>query len=208
MDFLTYVLLILLMLVGLFLWVIILLQKGRGGGLAGALGGMGGQSAFGTKAGDTFTWVTYGAAVVWIVVACGAGAVMEYAAAHSKGAGLTEQSKESPVPTADPLKDEDDLPAGDKATGDMSAGDKQASDKTDNGKSAGDKADGDKAAGDKRAGDKATGNKATGDKNDDGKSAVGKAAVGKAAGDNSAGGTPTDDKPGTEDKPGDPASNP
>ena len=44
----------------------VLVQRGRGGGLAGALGGMGGQSAFGTKAGDLFTRITIGVATVWI----------------------------------------------------------------------------------------------------------------------------------------------
>ena len=39
----------------IFLILLVLIQRGRGGGLAGALGGMGGQSAFGTKAGDLFT---------------------------------------------------------------------------------------------------------------------------------------------------------
>jgi protein translocase SecG subunit len=39
--------------------VVVLLQKGRGGGLGGALGGGGmGTSAFGTRTGDVFTWVT------------------------------------------------------------------------------------------------------------------------------------------------------
>jgi len=47
----------------------VLLQRGRGGGLAGALGGMGGQSAFGTRAGDTFTWITYVTAAIWILLA-------------------------------------------------------------------------------------------------------------------------------------------
>jgi preprotein translocase subunit SecG len=36
--------------------------------LAGALGGMGGQSAFGTKAGDLFTRITIGVATAWIVL--------------------------------------------------------------------------------------------------------------------------------------------
>lgn len=51
-----------------FLILLILVQRGRGGGLTGALGGMGGQSAFGTKAGDVFTKITVGAAVVWILL--------------------------------------------------------------------------------------------------------------------------------------------
>jgi preprotein translocase subunit SecG len=36
----------------------VLLQKGRGGGLGSAFGGGGGSSAFGTRTGDVFTWVT------------------------------------------------------------------------------------------------------------------------------------------------------
>ncbi len=52
----------------LFMIVLVLIQRGKGGGLAGAFGGMGGQSAFGTKAGDLFTRVTIGVAIVWIVL--------------------------------------------------------------------------------------------------------------------------------------------
>jgi preprotein translocase subunit SecG len=59
---------IFLILVSVFLILLVLVQRGRGGGLTGALGGMGGQSAFGTKAGDTFTRITIGAATVWIVL--------------------------------------------------------------------------------------------------------------------------------------------
>ncbi|QDT65954.1 preprotein translocase subunit SecG [Calycomorphotria hydatis] len=71
--FWSYVSMTLLMLVGLFLMFIVLLQRGRGGGLAGAFGGAGGQSALGTKAGDVFTKITIGIAVVWVVLAalCG-----------------------------------------------------------------------------------------------------------------------------------------
>ncbi|MCH7729622.1 MAG: preprotein translocase subunit SecG [Planctomycetes bacterium] len=50
-----------------FLILLILIQRGRGGGLAGAFGGMGGQSAFGTKAGDTFTRITIVAAAIWLL---------------------------------------------------------------------------------------------------------------------------------------------
>ncbi|MCC7338985.1 MAG: preprotein translocase subunit SecG, partial [Pirellulaceae bacterium] len=50
----------------LFLVMLVLVQRGRGGGLTGALGGAGGQSAFGTKAGDLFTRITVGVASVWI----------------------------------------------------------------------------------------------------------------------------------------------
>jgi len=65
-TFLHYVFGILIFAVSVFLILLVLVQRGRGGGLTGALGGMGGQSAFGTKAGDTFTRVTMVTAAVWI----------------------------------------------------------------------------------------------------------------------------------------------
>jgi preprotein translocase subunit SecG len=59
---------VLLFCTALFLILLVLVQRGRGGGLSGALGGMGGQSAFGTKAGDLFTRVTIVAATFWILL--------------------------------------------------------------------------------------------------------------------------------------------
>ncbi len=64
----TYLLMTLLILTAIFLIVLILVQRGKGGGLAGAFGGMGGQSAFGTKAGDLFTRITIVAAAFWIIL--------------------------------------------------------------------------------------------------------------------------------------------
>ncbi len=60
--------LILLSVTAVFMILLVLIQRGRGGGLAGAFGGMGGQSAFGAKAGDTFTRITIGVAGFWIVL--------------------------------------------------------------------------------------------------------------------------------------------
>ncbi len=60
--------LILMFLSALFLILLVLVQRGKGGGLAGAFGGMGGQSAFGTKAGDLFTKITIGVAFFWIIL--------------------------------------------------------------------------------------------------------------------------------------------
>ena len=57
-----------LSLMSIFMIVLILVQRGKGGGLAGAFGGMGGQSAFGTKAGDMFTKITVWSAFIWIVL--------------------------------------------------------------------------------------------------------------------------------------------
>lgn len=54
-----------LTLASLLLICLVLIQRGKGGGLAGAFGGTGGSSAFGTKAGDVFTKVTIYVAIVW-----------------------------------------------------------------------------------------------------------------------------------------------
>ena len=48
--------------------LVILLQKGRGGGFSGAFGGAGGSSAFGAKTGDVFTWITVAMAGVFVVL--------------------------------------------------------------------------------------------------------------------------------------------
>ena len=63
-----FLLMFLLFSTAVFLILLVLVQRGRGGGLAGAFGGMGGQSAFGTKAGDLFTKITIGVATFWIVL--------------------------------------------------------------------------------------------------------------------------------------------
>ncbi len=68
MDIARGILMVLLGLTAIFLILLVLIQRGRGGGLAGAFGGMGGQSAFGTKAGDLFTRVTIVTAAIWILL--------------------------------------------------------------------------------------------------------------------------------------------
>lgn len=49
--------------------LIILVQKGKGGGLGAALGGMGAGSLLGTKTGDFLTWVTIAFTVIFLVLA-------------------------------------------------------------------------------------------------------------------------------------------
>jgi len=68
MAFLSHLLMFLLLMTAFVLIVLVLIQRGKGGGLAGAFGGMGGQSAFGTKAGDLFTKITIGVATFWIAL--------------------------------------------------------------------------------------------------------------------------------------------
>src|SRR5438477_506935 len=56
---------LILLLLGLFLILLVLIQRGKGGGLAGAFGGVGGSSPFGSRAGDAFTKITLYMALVW-----------------------------------------------------------------------------------------------------------------------------------------------
>ena len=65
---LASVLNLVVILTGLFLIGLVLIQRGKGGGLAGAFGGVGGSSPFGSKAGDAFTRITIYVAAFWIVV--------------------------------------------------------------------------------------------------------------------------------------------
>ena len=52
----------------LVLMLIVLIQKGKGGGLSGAFGGAGGSSAFGSRAGDAFTRITITIAAIWVLL--------------------------------------------------------------------------------------------------------------------------------------------
>ena len=57
-----------ILILGIFLILLVLIQRGKGGGLAGAFGGVGGSSPFGSRAGDTFTRITIAVAAIWIVM--------------------------------------------------------------------------------------------------------------------------------------------
>src|SRR2546421_6127557 len=59
----------LFIIVSIFLILIVLIQKGRGGGLSSAFGGGGGSTAFGTKTGDVLTWATSIIFGIFIVLA-------------------------------------------------------------------------------------------------------------------------------------------
>ena len=54
--------------IGLLLVLIVLIQRGKGGGLAGAFGGVGGSSPFGSRAADAFVKITLYLAAVWVLV--------------------------------------------------------------------------------------------------------------------------------------------
>jgi preprotein translocase subunit SecG len=59
---------VLFVLICILLVGVILLQKGRGGGLSGAFGGAGGHTAFGSRTGDMFTWVTVALVAMFLLL--------------------------------------------------------------------------------------------------------------------------------------------
>jgi len=65
---LSYILNATIILVSLLLMFTVLIQRGKGGGLAGAFGGAGGSSAFGSRAGDAFTRFTLWLAGAWVLI--------------------------------------------------------------------------------------------------------------------------------------------
>ena len=69
MSILYYLLGLLFGAICVFLILLILIQKGRGGGLSSAFGGAGGNTAFGSKTGDVLTWVTSSVFVLFLLLA-------------------------------------------------------------------------------------------------------------------------------------------
>lgn len=96
----------LLMLVGLFMMLVVLIQRGRGGGLAGAFGGAGGSSAFGTKAGDVFTKITVVVAIIWFALAGFSGIALRNRDSNWKGGSNVEEKTDD----ADKAGDDDTPP--------------------------------------------------------------------------------------------------
>jgi preprotein translocase subunit SecG len=102
-----------LVLTSLFLILLVLIQRGRGGGLAGAFGGAGGQSAFGTKAGDVFTKITVGVAAFWILLCILSLNVLgRQASLFSPALGGAAPQGTAPItPPSGPAAPEDMMPA-------------------------------------------------------------------------------------------------
>ncbi len=82
----------LVLIVSVLLIFIVLIQRGKGGGLAGAFGGVGGSSAFGSRAGDLFTRVTLVLAGVWLLLIM----VHVYVVQSSRGTAASSSSLVAP----------------------------------------------------------------------------------------------------------------
>ena len=68
-DFLRTTVIIIFLFACLLLMGVILIQKGRGGGIGSAFGGAMSASPFGTKTGDVFTWITVVLAGIFLLCA-------------------------------------------------------------------------------------------------------------------------------------------
>src|SRR5437899_11464659 len=99
MGFLLYLTIALVLIVGIFLILLILIQKGRGGGLASAFGGAGGNTAFGSKTGDVLTWATSVVFGIFLVLAITLNLLADYYHKQRTGATSTTISVPSGAPT-------------------------------------------------------------------------------------------------------------
>lgn len=88
--------------VAILLMVVILLQRGKGVGLAGAFGGSGGHAAFGAKTGDFLTWVTIVGAAVMLLFAVVLNYVFVPGGPDLEGAAPPPTAEETPAEPAPP----------------------------------------------------------------------------------------------------------
>ncbi len=100
MAILTAILNTIVILLSLFMICLVLIQRGKGGGLAGAFGGVGGSSAFGTKSGDVFTRVTIVAAIAWFILSLILVVLYNQPRASAFGAGPTTGASKEVTPKA------------------------------------------------------------------------------------------------------------
>ena len=92
-----YTSLTLYVIICIFLILLVLIQKGRGGGLSGAFGGSGGNTAFGTKTGDVLTWATSIVFAIFIFLAVAMNLSAEYDRKHSAPAVVPTAVPTAPV---------------------------------------------------------------------------------------------------------------
>ena len=96
-----YTSLTLYVIICIFLILLVLIQKGRGGGLSGAFGGSGGNTAFGTKTGDVLTWATSIVFGVFILLAIALNLMCNARAAKAAKAEEDAKSPQTLVTPAD-----------------------------------------------------------------------------------------------------------
>lgn len=104
-------------LAALILVLIVLIQKGKGGGLSAAFGGIG-SSLLGTKTGDFLTWVTISIVGVWLLLSVAAAKWFKPAASEFLqnepapiSAPATQTQPTQPAETQQPVTAETNAPA-------------------------------------------------------------------------------------------------
>jgi preprotein translocase subunit SecG len=98
MEAIYYILLTLFLVLSLFLILLVLIQKGRGGGLSAAFGGVGGNTAFGAKTGDVLTWATSIVFGVFLLLAICLNLLANSIHEHSNRVSATTQPVKSSIP--------------------------------------------------------------------------------------------------------------
>lgn len=112
MNFWQGLLAVVLMFTCLLLMLVILLQRGRGGGLVGAFGGAGGTSAFGAKTGDVFTWITVIVAGIFVLLSIAANFVFDQSPRPKQTPSITDVTPALPATgtTPGPIEPTSQLP--------------------------------------------------------------------------------------------------
>lgn len=123
---------VILLVLGMFLILVVLLQRGRGGGLAGAFGGAGGQSAFGTKAGDVFTKITIGIAILWVITN-GVNGMLIRASQSALSSSQFASGEDEGGAQVSPGEGGNDVPLAPEAGSGATDGDEEGTDATDTG---------------------------------------------------------------------------
>lgn len=103
---------VLFVLVSIFLILVVLIQKGRGGGLSGAFGGGMASGLLGSKTGDFLTWITIGTVAVFL----GLAVLMAryYRPSVTEGYGVTPEAQttqSAPTTPAQPAPTTTEQPA-------------------------------------------------------------------------------------------------
>ncbi len=82
--------------------LLVLVQKGRGGGLSGAFGGAGGNTAFGAKTGDVLTWATSVVFAIFVILAVVLNLVCDRhdVGQQSRPGQQTQQTQHAPAPAS------------------------------------------------------------------------------------------------------------
>jgi len=96
LGFTLFYILVCILLVG-----VVLLQKGRGGGIGAAFGGGASTSPFGAKTGDVFTWVTVVLAGLAILIGVVGNYVLLPTIATEGGPGSIVPGEEGAIPPAE-----------------------------------------------------------------------------------------------------------